>query len=306
MERLTPSGRVAESLYFLPRRLAWCAIGVIISGIAWADFSFPYVGMGPFYLLLICGAGWSLGGISGFIIAIGVAVLATLPAVSEEAELTSGILAVKLCMRLVCFGTVAIVINSFRRSFQRERYRARRDTMTGALNHQVFYCRAGKRIDEAGRSNATLLLAILDLDDFKAINSTHGHGAGDAVLRTFADSLSSIVRREDLVGRLGGDEFGLLLHVPSIAEGQGFARSIHSRLSRLLAQGQYPLTCSMGALLVPPAASRNLAELMHAADLAMYQAKNAGKNGVRIVRADKPTLDHSASEFRVPLRHRTV
>ncbi|CAM5544358.1 diguanylate cyclase [Sphingobium yanoikuyae] len=305
MERLTPSGWVAESLYFLPRRLAWFAIVVIISGIAWADFSFPYVGMGPFYLLLICGAAWSLGGTASFIIAIVVAVLTTMPAVLQEAELTSGILAVKLCMRLVCFGTVAIVINSFRRSFQRERYRARRDTMTGALNHQVFYCRAGKRIEAAGRSNAPLLLVILDLDDFKAINSTHGHGAGDAVLRTFADSLSAIVRREDLVGRLGGDEFGLLLDVPSVAEGQGFARSIHLRLSSLLAQGQYPLTCSMGALLIPPAASRNLAELMHAADLAMYQAKHAGKNSVRIVRADKP-IDNSASGIRVSRRHRTV
>ncbi len=160
MERLTPSGWVAEGLYFLPRRLACFAIVVIISGIAGADFSFPYVGMGPFYLLLICGAAWSLGGTASFIIAIVVAVLTTMPAVSQEAELSSGILAVKLCMRLVCFGTVAIVISSFRRSFQRERYRARRDTMTGALNHQVFYCRAGKRIDEACRSNATLLLVI--------------------------------------------------------------------------------------------------------------------------------------------------
>ncbi|MFC3215519.1 GGDEF domain-containing protein [Novosphingobium panipatense] len=306
MERLTPSGWVAEGLYFLPRRLACFAIVVIISGIAGADFSFPYVGMGPFYLLLICGAAWSLGGTASFIIAIVVAVLTTMPAVSQEAELSSGILAVKLCIRLVCFGTVAIVISSFRRSFQRERYRARRDTMTGALNHQVFYCRAGKRIEAAGRSNATLLLVMLDLDDFKAINSTHGHGAGDAVLRTFADSLSAIVRREDLVGRLGGDEFGLLLHVPSIAEGQGFALSIHSRLLSLLTQGQYPLTCSMGALLIPPMVSRNLAELMHAADLAMYRAKHAGKNSVQIARADQAMPDHASFGSRAPSRHRMV
>ncbi|MFD1961745.1 GGDEF domain-containing protein [Novosphingobium panipatense] len=178
--------------------------------------------------------------------------------------------------------------------------------MTGALNHQVFYCRAGKRIEAAGRSNATLLLVMLDLDDFKAINSTHGHGAGDAVLRTFADSLSAIVRREDLVGRLGGDEFGLLLHVPSIAEGQGFALSIHSRLLSLLTQGQYPLTCSMGALLIPPMVSRNLAELMHAADLAMYRAKHAGKNSVQIARADQAMPDHASFGSRAPSRHRMV
>ncbi|MFD1961744.1 hypothetical protein ACFSHP_26730 [Novosphingobium panipatense] len=104
---------MAEGLYFLPRRLACFAIVVIISGIAGADFSFPYVGMGPFYLLLICGAAWSLGGTASFIIAIVVAVLTTMPAVSQEAELSSGILAVKLCIRLVCFGTVAIVISSF-------------------------------------------------------------------------------------------------------------------------------------------------------------------------------------------------
>src|SRR3546814_6909758 len=86
------------------------------------------------------------------------------------------------------------------------------------------------------------------------------------------------MRREDLIGRIGGDEFALLVRVPSIAEGQGIARDIHARLSAVLAQSRYPVTCSMGALLIPPEVPRTISELIHAADQAMYRAKRGVQN----------------------------
>src|SRR3546814_851268 len=79
--------------------------------------------------------------------------------------------------------------------------------------------------------------------------------AAAEILRAFAKGVSAIMRREDLIGRIGGNEFALLVRVPSIAEGQGIARVIHARLSAVLAQSRYPVTCSMGALLIPPESS---------------------------------------------------
>src|SRR3546814_14264703 len=88
------------------------------------------------------------------------------------------------------------------------------------------------------------MLVLLDLDDFKAANDRAGHLAGDEILRAFAKGVSAIMRREDLIGRIGGDEFALLVRVPSIAEGQCIARDIHARLSAVLAQSRYPVTRS--------------------------------------------------------------
>lgn len=97
--------------------------------------------------------------------------------------------------------------------------------MTGTLNKEVFQRRCARAIHDAQPNQQTLLLIILDLDNFKAVNSRDGHQAGDEVLRTFANGVSSIMRREDLIGRIGGDEFSLLIRVPSIAEGQDFLRA---------------------------------------------------------------------------------
>src|SRR3546814_955381 len=115
-----------------------------------------------------------------------------------------------------------------------------------------------------------------------------GHLTGDEILRAFAKGVSAIMRREDLIGRIGGDEFALLVRVPSIAEGQGIARDIHARLSAVLAQSRYPVTCSMGALLIPPEVPRTISELIQAADPAMYRAKRGGTNAVELDDGTEP------------------
>ena len=141
---------------------------------------------------------------------------------------------------LICTGTfifLAATVTSFRRSYDRELFHAHRDRMTGMLNKEVLDNRLRQGIRDAAHTGQTLLLVILDLDDFKAVNNRYGHQAGDEVLRTFAKGASSIRRREDLIDRIGGDEFGLLVRVPSIAEGRGFARDIHARPTAVLSEG---------------------------------------------------------------------
>jgi diguanylate cyclase (GGDEF)-like protein len=281
-----PVGRLAGFLEALSREQVWLAIVIATAGIALVDHAVPVVGFAPLYMPVICGACWGLGARAGHFVAIIAAFLAAVPALQSDVE--PEILAARVAIRIATFLFIAATIISFRRSYDRELFLAHRDRMTGTLNKEVFHRRCARAIDDAGHTGQILLLAILDLDDFKAVNSTEGHRAGDEVLRKFARGVSSIMRREDLIGRIGGDEFALLVRVPSIGEGQGFAREVHARLSAMLVESPYPVTCSMGAVLIPSHAPRNADELLHLADQAMYRAKRIGKNAVEIVRAEEP------------------
>ncbi|TWH85750.1 diguanylate cyclase (GGDEF)-like protein [Sphingobium wenxiniae] len=280
-----PVGRLAEHLESLSRERTWFAIVAATAGIALADYIIPAVGFAPLYMPVICAAGWALGAREGYFVAVIAAFLAVAPSLHHIAALSVPLLALSIGVRVVTFLFIAAAIISFRRSYDRELFHAHRDRMTGTLNKEVFERRCARMIEDARHIGHTLLLIILDLDDFKAVNNREGHRAGDEVLQTFAGGAASIMRREDLIGRIGGDEFALLVRVPSIVEGQGFARDIHTRLSAVLAQSRYPVTCSMGGLLIPPHASGSASDLMHAADQAMYRAKNSGKNAIAIDRA---------------------
>lgn len=280
-----PVGRLADRLESLSREQTWLAILTVTVLLTSADRQWPDLGLVPLYIPVICTASWKLGERAGYIVALVAALMATVAYVGGTPGLQGSVIASRVTIRLVTYLFVATIITSFRRAYDRERFHAHQDRMTGTLNKEVFHRRSARAIEDARHTGQTLLLILLDLDDFKAINSREGHQAGDEVLRTFAKGASSIMRREDLIGRIGGDEFALLIRVPSIAEGHGFARDVHARLSAVLTESRYPVTCSMGALLIPPEAPRDAGELMHAADLAMYRAKQTGKNAVEVERA---------------------
>lgn len=283
-----PVGRLAGYLEALSREKTWLAIVAATGGVATLDHAVPAVGFAPLYMPIICGAAWGLGAREGYFAAVVAAFLAVMPGLQAGPPADPDILALRVLIRIATFVFLAATIISFRRSYDRERFNAHRDRMTGTLNKEVFQGRCAAAIQDAAHTGQTLLLVILDLDDFKAVNNSDGHQAGDEVLRTFARGVSAIMRREDLIGRIGGDEFSLLVRVPSLAEGQGFAREIHARVTAVLAGAQYPVTCSMGAVLIPADASRNADELMHLADQAMYRAKQTGKNAVEIARVGEP------------------
>lgn len=287
--------QLAERLEALSREQVWLAIVIVTAGIAFVDRAVPGVGFAPVYMTVICAACWRLGPRSGYFVAVVAAFLAVAPSLEAGPAAPPALLATRIAVRIVMFLFIAATITSYRYSYDRELFHAHQDRMTGTLNKEVFHRRSAKVIEDAKHTDQALLLIILDLDDFKAVNSREGHRAGDEVLRAFAKGVSSIMRREDLVGRIGGDEFALLVRVPSMTEGQVFALDLHARLSALLASGLHPVTCSMGALLVPPDNARNASELMHAADLAMYRAKQTGKNAIEIAKSGEPQPSPRAS-----------
>jgi diguanylate cyclase (GGDEF)-like protein len=158
-------------------------------------------------------------------------------------------------------------------------YRATHDDLTGLANRALF--ERDTRDALAAAENApgarTLSLALIDLDDFKAINDRLGHAVGDALLVVVAQRLRECVRQDDVVARLGGDEFGLLLHGLRSGEATDVLARITDALSRPVHALGYDLLvrASVGLAEVWPDASPQ--ELLRRADLAMYAAKERGK-----------------------------
>jgi diguanylate cyclase (GGDEF)-like protein len=159
---------------------------------------------------------------------------------------------------------------------------ARFDGLTGLANREMFQDYLAKALARASRSGLPLGLLFLDLDDFKAINDTFGHMAGDELLRSVADRLSRCLRAGDLISRLGGDEFTIIAEDCPPNHLAGLAEKVIDVLEAPfdLAGQAARISTSVGAVYYPGSASDG-ASLVQRADEAMYAAKKAGKNRYR-------------------------
>jgi len=164
--------------------------------------------------------------------------------------------------------------------------RARHDSLTGLLNRQEFEERAGLELARQRRHPGELSLIAVDLDNFKALNDTHGHPAGDRVLKHLSRILDAETRRIDAVARVGGDEFLVLL--PSSGEQQ--TRNVAERLleaARSSGTAEGAFSVSLGVAVAGPDPV-TLLKLWAAADEALYAAKRAGGDRVAIARVARP------------------
>jgi diguanylate cyclase (GGDEF)-like protein len=154
------------------------------------------------------------------------------------------------------------------------------DALTGLPNRNLLYERLQQSIECATSNGQIVALLFLDLDGFKQINDSLGHGIGDLLLQAVANRLTGCLRTSDTVARLGGDEFVVLL--PAIAD-MGDVAKVAEKISKTLSQafaisGQTLfVTASIGISLFPNHAN-GLETLIQKADEAMYEAKNTGKN----------------------------
>lgn len=167
-------------------------------------------------------------------------------------------------------------------------YLAERDSLTGLFNRHRFQDELSRELAEVNRRNSHGCLLFFDLDDFKYVNDTFGHRAGDSMLIRVAGEVNNLVRRNEIFSRIGGDEFAIL--IPDSIESD--AIQLADRIIRTIAQipfrfdgHNFRLTTSLGIALYPKQGS-DAEELVAHADAAMYQAKEAGKNSWRIYRLD--------------------
>ncbi len=163
-------------------------------------------------------------------------------------------------------------------------YQASHDAITGLLNRREFENRLVSLINTTVESNQHHVICYADLDQFKIVNDTCGHHAGDELLRQLGVLLGSSVRGSDTLARLGGDEFGILLHDCSIERGRSIADDIRRRVEeyRFSWQGRtFAVGVSIG-LVGFTRENRSAAELLTMADAACYTAKDSGRNRVHL------------------------
>ena len=176
-----------------------------------------------------------------------------------------------------------------RKNLERELQRlATTDVLTGMANRRSFLEVAEATFQRARESHAPLTVLMLDLDHFKTINDRFGHLEGDRVLAEFAQATKHQLRASDTVGRLGGEEFGLLLPHTLPAEGADIANRILEAIRALEltdSNGQhYGVTTSMGLGTLSPG-DRSLHDLLDHADQALYLAKRRGRNQLAVLDA---------------------
>jgi diguanylate cyclase (GGDEF)-like protein len=187
-----------------------------------------------------------------------------------------------IILLLVTLASIVLWLFRLKRSQLRFMRLSHHDSLTGIFNHQHFISQAEHALRQHEKRHAHACLISIDLDHFKQVNDTHGHAVGDAVLKHTVVICRQQLRPSDLFGRLGGEEFGVLLHDCSRVQGMEIA----NRIRTAIAAG--PMECN--GLVVSISASVGLASSNHSgyrlqqlcidADAALYRAKRGGRNRV--------------------------
>jgi diguanylate cyclase (GGDEF)-like protein len=178
-------------------------------------------------------------------------------------------------------------------------YQAHHDGLTGLLNRREFEARMSRALEDAQRHDRNAWLCFIDLDQFKIINDTCGHLAGDEQLKRVAGALSSRIRDEDVVARLGGDEFAILLRN---TDEEGTMRMVERIRQEIQAMPfvwqdkRFVTSFSMGVVPVNRE-SGTLQELFSTADSACYLAKEAGRNRIHLYRPDDADMARRHGEM---------
>jgi diguanylate cyclase (GGDEF)-like protein len=175
-------------------------------------------------------------------------------------------------------------ITAHKRMEQELRYLAATDALTGLANRRHFLDQMRLALARHHRHETPTALLMLDLDWFKRVNDQYGHAVGDEVLRNFADVVQASLRNIDLLGRLGGEEFSILLPDTDATGAYEFAERVRQRAASQPVQtlaGEVTVTLSIGATSFVPQ-DKNTDVILARADRALYRAKENGRNRVEL------------------------
>lgn len=190
------------------------------------------------------------------------------------------ILGASLCALWIAFVVTTRMSARIAQAEKKLEYLASTDPLTGLPNRRAFYEQLEQRLQRGADACSRAALILIDLDDFKTVNDTLGHGAGDELLKHVAIALRQSVRLADLVSRLGGDEFAVLVAIAKEkSEGIRTAERIARALARPfdLPRASIMASASLGVSVFPDDAA-DVAGLVSSADIALYAAKGVGKN----------------------------
>ncbi len=181
----------------------------------------------------------------------------------------------------IAFVLVTTLIASLRTALARERALSRTDPLTGLFNSRALYEIAGAELTLCHRNKRPAALAFIDLDNFKQVNDSFGHGRGDTLLRNVANLLTNTLRSTDVIARVGGDEFAIFLPEIEAHHAHTLLEKIRMLLQQFPDFEDLPISASIGAVAYANAPS-TLQDMMKEADAHMYTVKAAGKNRVNV------------------------
>jgi diguanylate cyclase (GGDEF)-like protein len=259
-----------------PIALALCAVTATLIGVADA-LTGEQISLTVLYVFPIMAASWTAGlgwglGTSGVCVAL---LLAGGLLVGHPFH-HIGYFVFSVLSDAGTYGLLAWLGSRLAGALERERNAARSDPLTGLPNRAALFDAIQREIERQQRYGHPLAVAYLDCDNFKAVNDTQGHQAGDQLLEAVAQTLRGDLRRTDLTARLGGDEFAILLPETTLDQARAAVESLRTKLAQRMRDGGWPVDFSVGvAAFANPPASPEAA--LQAADRLMYRAKTQGK-----------------------------
>ncbi len=167
-------------------------------------------------------------------------------------------------------------------------FQAKHDPLTGLVNRRAFEAEIDRAIASAKQHGNVHVLCYIDLDQFKIVNDTCGHKAGDELLKQLSKVLSLTLRQSDTLGRLGGDEFAILMHGCRVEKGIPIAEALRKQVEEFRfswKEQQFSVGASIGLVAIDDA-TKNVSEIMAQADTACYAAKDLGRNRVHVYTLD--------------------
>jgi diguanylate cyclase (GGDEF)-like protein len=259
--------------------MLWGIIALFLLGLGIFDYlTGALFSISLFSLLPISLASWSLGRAPGRITALCAAIIMLISNLLADDPVSSQFVIIwNTSIRLVIFISFSTLLSEFRSLLEHQTELSRTDSLTGVLNRRAFYEAADLELKKIGRYRRPLTVAFMDLDNFKAVNDAYGHMVGDKLLQRVAERIKLQLRATDIVGRVGGDEYAVLLPEMDEAAAEIVISRLQTALLDEMARAGWPVTFSMGILTcntAPPSTE----DAVHLADQLMYAAKRTGKN----------------------------
>ena len=201
----------------------------------------------------------------------------------------------------LCIGAVLVFhdVSEIRNMSRQLSYQATHDTQTGLINRCEFEKRLTRAIERSHEYEEEHVLCYLDLDQFKVVNDTCGHIAGDTLLKNLASTMQTMIREHDTLARLGGDEFGLLIERCTLDDGINIAESLRNAINNFRFSWEnklFEISTSIGMVCLEKN-SLGVNDVLSMADAACFIAKDHGRNRIHVFKADDAAINKQNNEM---------